>query len=164
MLVYFLWGAALPFEFLGKLQKAVNLKNKIELGSEDETNVLLSTGGSSACHCVSQAGVKHQQDSMLCKLRGAQQLTQERWAPASAGQRGHHCLWTKLKLMTGQSLGLRGRVWRPWDNRRKTRPSLMTHSHQPHLVSRCSRGYRQFLRSPRLCSNIKWQAFVAPRS
>lgn len=42
MLVYFLWGAAFPFEFLGKLREAVNLQNKIELGSEDQMNVLLT--------------------------------------------------------------------------------------------------------------------------
>lgn len=92
---------------------------------------------------------------------GASQLLPH---PGTA-QTGHHCLWTKLKLMAGQSLGLQGSVWQPWDNRRKARKaSLVTPSHQPHFAPRCSHGYGRFLGSPRLCSNIRWQACVAPQS
>lgn len=76
MLVYFPW-------FLGKLRKAVNLRNKMELDAEDQVDALLSMCGPSACRCISQAGKEPSRLGAVRAKHGAPQLPQERWAPAS---------------------------------------------------------------------------------
>jgi hypothetical protein len=76
-------GAALPFGFLGKLRKAVNLKNN-GVGLS-RSNDFSSEHVRLFCMPLykSRWGEEPTRLGAVQAKHGAQQLTQERWAPAS---------------------------------------------------------------------------------
>lgn len=145
----------------------MHFENKMELGStqsnEGSSNhvQILSTAVSK-----SSSRVENQQDSRLCKLHwevaAAWQLTQERWwTHPGTGQRGHHCLWTKVKLMAEESLGQQDSLTaQGQQDKGQTLPpdSLTLAPFSPQMFP----WVWPFLSSPRHCRNIQCQALVAP--